>query len=150
MEVIQTTALISINATFVVQLVSFLIFVAIMNRVMFRPLREAMAKRKFRIRNLREEIGAADKQLTGIEADLAEQKRAIREEAREVNKSLEAAAGKQVAALFDETRQKSAAMRQAAEARIGGQMQAAREQVAGEARQLSTLIMQKVLQRRLS
>ena len=150
MEVIQTTALISINATFLVQLVSFLIFVAIMNRVMFRPLREAMAKRKFRIRKLHEEIGAADKKLAGIEADLAEQKRTIREEARDVNKSLEVAAGNQIAELFNETRQKTAAMRRSAEERVSGQLQVAREQVAGEARQLSTQIMQKILQRRLS
>jgi len=150
MEVIQTTALISINATFVVQLVSFLIFVAIMNRVMFRPLREAMAKRKFRMRKLQEEIGTADKELAGVEADMAEQKRLIREKALEVNLALEAAASKQIADLFTETRQKTAAMRQSAEERISGQLQAARAQVAGEAQQLSTQIMQKILQRRLS
>lgn len=150
MEVIQTNALISINATFVVQLISFLIFVAIMNRVMFRPLREVMAKRKFRMRKLHEEIGAAHKQMADIEADLVGQNRAVREEAREVNKALEAAAGKQIAELYTETRQKTADKRRSAEERISGQLQAAREQVAGEARQLSTQIMQKILQRRLS
>jgi F-type H+-transporting ATPase subunit b len=150
MEVIQTNALISINATFVVQLISFLIFVAIMNRVMLRPLRNIMAKRKFRMRTLQEEIGVADKELADIEADLAEQNRAVREEAREVNMALEAAAGKQIAELYTETRQKTADMRRSAEERISGQLQAAREQIAGEARQLSTQIMQKILQRRLS
>jgi F-type H+-transporting ATPase subunit b len=150
MEVIQTNALISINATFVVQLISFLIFVAIMNRVMLRPLREVMAKRKFRMRKLQEEIGAAHKELADIEADLVEQNRAVREEAREVNLAVEAAAGKQIAELYTETRQKTADKRRSAEERISGQLQAAREQVAGEARQLSTQIMQKILQRRLS
>jgi F-type H+-transporting ATPase subunit b len=150
MEVIQTNALISINATFVVQLISFLIFVAIMNRVMLRPLREVMAKRKFRMRKLQEEIGAAHKQMADIEADLVEQNRAVREEAREVNLAVEAAAGKQIAELYTETRQKTADKRRSAEERISGQLQAAREQVAGEARQLSTQIMQKILQRRLS
>lgn len=150
MEVIQTNALISINATFVVQLISFLIFVAIMNRLMLRPLRDIMAKRKFRMRKLQEEIGVADRELAGIEADLVEQNRVVRKEAHEVNVALEAAAGKQIAELFTETRQKTADMRRLAEERIGGQLQAAREQVAGEARQLSTQIMQKILQRRLS
>lgn len=150
MEVIQTNALISINATFVVQLISFLIFVAIMNRVMLRPLRNIMAKRKFRLRKLQEEIGTADKELVGIETDLVEQKRVVRDEAREFNLTLEAAAAKQIAELFTETRQKTAAMRQTAEARINDQMRTAREQVASEAHQLSTQIMQKILQRRLS
>lgn len=150
MEVIQTNALISINATFVVQLVSFLIFMVIMNRVMFQPLRTAMAQRKFRVRKLREEIGSAGEQLAAIETDLAEQKRAIREEAQAVNQALEAAAGEQVAAMFDETRAKTADMRRSAEGRIQAQLEVAQGQVADEARRLSTEIMQKVLQRRLS
>jgi F-type H+-transporting ATPase subunit b len=150
MEVIQTNALISINATFVVQLVSFLIFMAIMNRLMFQPLRTVMAQRKFRVRKLREEIASAGEQLAAIETDLAEQKRAVREEAQAVNQALEAAAGEQVAAMFDETRAKTADLRRSAEGRIGTQLQVARGQVAEEARRLSTEIMQKVLQRRLS
>jgi F-type H+-transporting ATPase subunit b len=150
MEVIQTNALISINATFVVQLVTFLIFMAIMNRVMFQPLRTAMAQRKFRMRKLREEIATAGEQLTAIETDLAEQKRAVREEAQAVNQALEAAAGEQVAAMFDKTRAKTADMRRSAEGRIEAQLEVAQGQVADEARRLSTEIMQKVLQRRLS
>jgi F-type H+-transporting ATPase subunit b len=150
MEVIQTNALISINATFVVQLVSFLIFMVIMNRVMFQPLRTVMAQRKYRMRKLKEEIATAGEQLVAIETDLAEQKRLVREEAREVNLALEEAAGRQIATLYDETRAKTADMRRCAEERIDAQLQAAREHVAGEARQLSTEIMQTILQRRLS
>jgi F-type H+-transporting ATPase subunit b len=150
MEVIQTNALISINATFVVQLVSFLIFMVIMNRVMFQPLRTVMAQRLFRMRKLREEIATAGEQLSAIETDMAEQKRLVREEARKVNLALEEAAGRQIAALFDETRAKTAAMRRSAEERIDAQLQAARAHVAGEARELSTEIMQKILQRRLT
>jgi F-type H+-transporting ATPase subunit b len=150
MEVIQTNALISINATFVVQLVSFLIFMVIMNRVMFQPLRKVMAQRQFRMRKLNEEIATAGEQLAAIETDLAEQKRLVLEETREVNLALEEAAGKQIAALFAETRAKTAEMRRSAEGRIDAQLQTARVQVVDEARQLSTQIMQKILQRRLS
>jgi F-type H+-transporting ATPase subunit b len=150
MEIIQTNALISINATAVVQLISFLLFVAIMNRLMFRPLRDVMAKRKFRIRKLKEDIGAAEDQLAGIEADLVDQKRHIHKEAQSVNVALEEAVGRQMAALFEDTRRKTAAMRKEAEDRIADQLRAAREQVQSEARILSTEIMQKILQRRLS
>jgi F-type H+-transporting ATPase subunit b len=150
MEVIQTNALISINATFVVQLVSFLIFMVIMNRLMFQPLRTIMAQRKFRIHKLNEEIGSAGEELAALEADLDERKRVVRQEAREVNLALEEDAGKQIDALINETRAKTAAMRQSAEKRIQAQLDAAREQVAGETRQLADQIMQKILQRRLS
>ena len=39
MEIITTNALISINATFFVQLITFLLFMVIMNRIMYQPLR---------------------------------------------------------------------------------------------------------------
>jgi F-type H+-transporting ATPase subunit b len=150
MEVILTNALISINATFVVQLVSFLIFMVIMNRIMFQPLRTIMAQRKFRVHKLQEEIGSAGEELVTMETDLAERKRLVRHEAREVNLALEEDAGKQINALFKETRSKTAAMRRSAEERLNAQLEAAREQVAGETRQLADQIMQKILQRRLS
>jgi F-type H+-transporting ATPase subunit b len=150
MELIQTNALISINATFVIQLISFLIFVAIMNRLMFRPLRDVMAKRQYRVSQLQDDIVAAQDQLAGIEADLAEQKRTVYHEAHLVNEALEEAASHQIGALFEQTREKTMAMRNDAEARLTEQLQAARTQVQDEARNLSTLIMQKILQRRLS
>jgi F-type H+-transporting ATPase subunit b len=150
MEVIQTNALISINATFVVQLVSFLIFMVIMNRIMFQPLRNIVAQRKFRVRKLKDEIGSANEELATIETDLAQRQHRVRQEAREVNRALEESTGKQVAALFDEARTKSAAIRQSAEQRIHAQVEAARERITGETRQLSNEIMEKILQRRLS
>lgn len=150
MEIIQTDALISINATLVVQLVSFLLFVAIMNRLMFRPLRDVVAKRKFRMRKLKEDVSAAEDQLAGIEADLAKQKRNLRSEAQSVNAALEEATERQIATLFEDTAQKTKVMREQAESRAAEQLRSAREQLQNEAQQLSTVIMQKILRRRLS
>jgi F-type H+-transporting ATPase subunit b len=150
MEIIQTNALISINATLVVQLVSFLLFVAIMNRLMFRPLRDVVAKRKFRMRKLKEDVSAAEDQLAGIEADLAKQKRNLRSEAQSVNAALEEATERQIVTLFEDTAQKTKVMREQAERRAAEQLQSAREQLQNEAQQLSTVIMQKILRRRLS
>jgi len=45
MQIVSNVALISINETMVVQLISFLIFLFVINRVMFRPLRESMHER---------------------------------------------------------------------------------------------------------
>ncbi|MEJ2642141.1 MAG: hypothetical protein P8010_21475 [Desulfosarcinaceae bacterium] len=150
MEIIQTNALISINATLVVQLVSFLLFVAIMNRLMFRPLRDVVAKRRFRMRKLKEDVSAAEDQLAGIEADLAKQKRNLRSEAQSVNAALEEATERQIVTLFEDTAQKTKVMREQAERRAAEQLQSAREQLQNEAQQLSTVIMQKILRRRLS
>ena len=45
MQIITNIALISINETLIVQLLSFLIFLFIINRVMIRPLRGVMSDR---------------------------------------------------------------------------------------------------------
>ena len=46
MQIISNIALISINETLIVQLLSFLIFLFIINRVMIRPLRGVMSDRE--------------------------------------------------------------------------------------------------------
>ena len=45
MQIISNIALISINETLIVQLISFLIFLFVINRIMFRPLRKTVGPR---------------------------------------------------------------------------------------------------------
>ena len=52
MQIISNVALISINETVVVQLLSFLLFLYIMNRIMFRPLRNVMAQREDHLKQI--------------------------------------------------------------------------------------------------
>ena len=66
MEIVSNIALISINETLVIQLVSFLLFVFIINRVMFRPLRSAMAERERYLARLNDEIVSAGQQMEQI------------------------------------------------------------------------------------
>ena len=56
MEIIKTTALITINETLWVQLIFFLIFLFLINRVMFRPVRRNMADREVHFLSLRQDI----------------------------------------------------------------------------------------------
>ena len=60
MQIISNIALISINETVIVQIISFLIFLYIINRIMFKPLRGVMADRENHIKSIQQDIVSAD------------------------------------------------------------------------------------------
>ena len=66
MQIISNIALISINETFIVQIISFLIFLYIINRIMFKPLRSIMADRQNHIKSIQQDIVTADNKLDDL------------------------------------------------------------------------------------
>ena len=70
MEIIATNALISINETAIVQLVSFLIFLYVMNRIMFRPLLSTISQRKELISDFQKDIISGKEDLVRVGKDL--------------------------------------------------------------------------------
>ncbi|OQY06422.1 MAG: hypothetical protein B6I22_05580 [Desulfobacteraceae bacterium 4572_123] len=61
MQIISNIALISINETLFIQLISFLIFLFIINRIMFRPLRRIIIERENHIEKINLDIIDAEK-----------------------------------------------------------------------------------------
>jgi Zn-dependent protease with chaperone function len=90
MEIIATNALISINETFLVQLGSFLIFLYVMNRIMFRPLLSTISQRKEYIADFKEKILTGKEDLDRLSRDLDREQSNIVKEANKVVLSLEA------------------------------------------------------------
>jgi F-type H+-transporting ATPase subunit b len=149
MEIVSTIALISINATLVVQLVSFLLFLLIINRVMFRPLRNTMRERAFFIETVDEEIAAADGEHTRIMALLARQERDVRREADALRRKRRDEGAAEGRRLVDRALEQIARMHREAEADVDRQMVEARQGVTREAEQLSVVLMEKILERRI-
>ena len=52
MEVVSTIGLITINETVIIELISFLIFLFLINRIMFRPLQDIMGEREAHIEDI--------------------------------------------------------------------------------------------------
>jgi F-type H+-transporting ATPase subunit b len=150
MEIIATNALISINATFVVQLISFLIFLYIMNRIMFRPLRSTMEQRDIYIDRVREEIRSGKEKLDRLAEELDAQRAQVVREADTAAKSLESEGDRQAAELIEQARQQITAMRSETEARVVDQVKHARQAIAEEVEAVTVAVMEKVLHRRLS
>lgn len=150
MEIVSTIALISINATLVVQLLSFLLFLLIINRVMFRPLRNTMRERESFIENLGREIEAADGERERIMTLLARQEREVRKEADAQRRKRRDEGAAEARRLVDGALAQIARMHREAEADVARQMTEAGKSVALEAERLSVALMEKVLERRIS
>ncbi|WP_419659520.1 AtpG3: predicted ATP synthase, subunit gamma (ATP synthase F1 sector subunit gamma) [Desulfosarcina variabilis str. Montpellier] len=149
MEIINATALISINETLFAQLISFLIFLFILNRVMIQPLLQTMEQRKDHFAIVKEDIEKAHTDLDSITKDLDEQRKSVLKEADSVVKTLEAEADKSASEVMDAARSQITALRQETEQKVEAQIKAAREQLTGEVDAITTIIMEKVLHRSL-
>ena len=150
MKIISTIALISINETLVIQLVSFLIFLFIINRIMFRPLRSVMAQRDEHIKHVQHEIATAKTNLDGMMQRMKEEEKAARDEARAKQEEIENNGLVEAESIFNEARDQIHAEKQKAQELINAQMENARLQIKEESEKLAISIIEKVLERRLA
>ena len=150
MEIISATALISINETFYIQLISFLVFLFILNRVMIQPLLGTMHQRKTYLEAVSTDIDQAQSELTHLHEDIDHQRTAVLKEANAVIYRLEEEAEHNAAEVLKSAQQQISQLRHETEARVKAELKQARSQLSGEVDALTTLIMEKVLHRRLS
>jgi F-type H+-transporting ATPase subunit b len=149
MQIVSNIALISINETLIVQLVSFLIFLFILNRVMIRPLRKVSEERQDYIGNIETDISEAEQEFERIRAEIAEKEQQARREAFALQEEIEAAGALSAGEIIDRTKSEIAQLRDEAQKELEGKLNAARQSIRSEAETLSISIMEKLLNRRL-
>lgn len=149
MEIIKTVALITINETVIVQAISFLIFMFILNRLMVAPLRNAIDDRDNYIESTRNNTLAAMRKLEELTAQIVRQESAAKQEAFELSRQLEAAGGKKATDIISEARQFITKEREKAQSDMDIQIAAARESIQAEAEWLSSTVIEKILKREL-
>ena len=150
MEIISNIALISINETLIVQLVSFLVFLFILNRVMIRPLRKVSEERQDYIGNIETDISNAEQEFDRIRAQISDKEREARREAFALQEEIEAAGARSAGEIIDKTKSEIDQLRGEAQKELEGKLAAARQSIQSEAEALSVSIMEKLLNRRLS
>ena len=150
MQIISNIALININETLIVQVISFLIFLFIINRVMFRPLRSVVADRQNHIENIQRDIVAAGKKLESLTNQIEEQEATAKTEAFMQKKKLEEAGSRQADEIFASTQKAIAADKDKALKEVDGQVLEANKYIQKESETLALSIMEKVLDRRLN
>ena len=150
MQIISNIALISINETFIVQLISFLIFLFIINRIMFRPLRNVMSERENHIDRVKNEIAANRQEVEDITRQIDSRKAEVRAEARNAAKQLEMSGVKQADEIVADAQKEIDLIKEDARRDIQQQIDRARRTLEETSETLCLLIMEKALERRVA
>ncbi|MBL7180595.1 MAG: hypothetical protein ABIK98_04895 [Pseudomonadota bacterium] len=150
MEIVSNIALITINATLVHQLVAFLIFLFIINRLMFRPLRGVMAERDSFIEKIKLDTADAAKEFERLNEELKAREAAVRTEAHGVRSELEERGSREAHAILESAREEIDALKKRTEGEVGAKIAEARKHLQKESEALAVAIMEKLLDRRLA
>ena len=150
MEIISNIALISINETLVVQLISFLIFLFIINRIMFRPLRKTMSERDDYIRKIQRDTIQAHKRVDEIVATTRQEEQDIRQAAFNVVAQMENLGKQEANDILNAAREDITAQKSQSQNEIEQELAEAMTQVQAEVQTVSFTIMEKVLNRKVT
>ena len=148
MQIVSNIALITINETLFIQVLSFLIFLFIINRVMFRPLRHTMMQRDNYIEKIQQEIEQQKDEIKKLEKTIHKKENAVISEAYKMQKKLEDAGNKEAVAIFETTHHEIEALKKKTALDIETSIAQARKYLKEESEALVLDVIEKVLDRR--
>jgi F-type H+-transporting ATPase subunit b len=148
MEIISNIALISINETLIVQVIGFLIFLFLINRIMFRPLRNVMADREIYIERVKLDIDQARNKIDTMTSQIEEQEAEVKKEAFELKEQRENIGNQQATEIFTAVRQEIADTSARVQKDIDSKIAEARKSLQNESEALAISIIEKILDRR--
>jgi len=150
MHIISNIALISINETLLVQLLSFLIFLFIINRIMFRPLQNVRSERANYMDKIKIDAQNAAKELETLTDRLKAQESSVRAQAHGLKQEIEESGSMQAAEIIASAREQIETLKETAEAEVDAQISEARKYIQKESETLAVNIMENLLERRLA
>ncbi len=150
MQIVSNIALISINETLIVQVISFLIFLFVINRIMFQPLLKTRGDRDQYLNQIAQDIVQAKEDVEQHTLELEERRNTVRSEAFEINKELEAVGNQEATDIVDAAVKEVSTIREDTTRKLEAQIVEARKQVQKEFEPLAIQIMEKILDRRIS
>ena len=150
MHIISNIALISINETLLVQLLSFLIFLFIINRIMFRPLQNVRSERANYMDKIKIDAQNAAKELETLTDRLKAQESSVRAQAHGLKQEIEESGSVEAAEIIASAREQIETLKETAEAEVDAQISEARKHIQKESETLAVNIMEKLLERRLA
>ena len=149
MHIASNVALISINATLFFQLISFLIFLFIINRLMFRPLRNVMDERDNHINKVQQEIFETKNEFENLTNQLQQQESAVKSDAFKLQKEIENTGNQKAAEILNSAIQEIETLKDRAQKAVDTQISEARKDIFKESEFLAVSIIEKVVDRRL-
>ena len=150
MHIISNIALITINETLLFQLISFLVFLFIINRIMFRPLQSVMDNRRNHMDKIQTDTVDAIKELEILTQKLKVQESEVRTEALELKREVEESGSRQAAEIFASSKKEIETLKEKAEMEVKARIAEARKHLKKESEVLVMNVMEKLLDRRLA
>lgn len=148
MQIISNIALVSINETVIIQLISFLIFLFVINRVMFRPLRDTMLERDRHIKQIQDDITTQENQIETLKNEIGKKESSVKRAAFRMRKKIEDSGGQVATAILSDTRKEIEALRKKSALEVEDMILAARKNLGQESERLVSDVIEKVLDRR--
>ncbi len=150
MQIISNIALISINETLLVQLLSFLIFLFIINRIMFRPLQNVRSERVNYMDQIKIDTQDAAKELETLTGQLKAKESTVRNQAKKLKQEVEESGSMQADEIMASAREQIETLKETAQGEVEAQISEARKHLQKESETLAVNIMEKLLERRLA
>ena len=148
MELVNTLGVITLNETLFIELISFLIFLFLINRIMFRPLRATMQERRSYINGVQDEIKESENQLVSLNQQLKDNEMAIIQEANTQRDKLRDTGSEEAEEILESTRKEIQQIKTENLEFVNRQLDEARKSISEESEKLATRIMEKILDRR--
>lgn len=149
MRIVETIELISINGTLIFQLISFLIFLFLINRIMLRPLRRQTGERQAQMDLIAEDITAANTACDDLNHQMKLQEDEVRQTASAMRDELEAAGKQAAAALIKTAREEISELMARAQKDNEAKIGAIRKELNSEAENIAQQMMVSILGRRI-
>jgi F-type H+-transporting ATPase subunit b len=118
--------LLSLDGTVVVQIVNFIVFLAIMNVIFFKPVGAAIARRRAYIDGLKHDVESLDGDVKSLRGQAETRRHAARLAADEAIAQARQAFGKETDAIVSEAQGRALEVVQQAHAQVETELQAAR------------------------
>ncbi len=141
--------MITLDLTFVIQLVNFLVLMLVLNIFLYKPIRKVMADRKGQIDGAKERAAAVDKDVQEKMALYETRLREIKSKAGAEREVLRGDALREEAAVLEKARKEAADSLSSIKAKVAKETVEAKEYLTVQARSLSLEICEKVLGRSL-
>lgn len=148
MEIIKTTALITINETLWVQMIGFLIFLFLINRVMFRRVRRNIADRETHFDTLRQDILDLKEEMGALLRQTEAEEQQLKATARQIDEDLRQEGRREARDLINTALEEISVLQQDAEQRLKASVATARLQIESSAQALIAPIIQHLMNRR--
>ncbi len=139
--------MISINATLIVQLVSFLVLLLILNRIFIRPVKRLMEERQAHARSQREQTDRLQDQAVQGESDYRHRRHEALYTATEDLSRIRSEVEEEALALLERTRNEAEALTRRLAREVEAQVDQARQELKAEIQVLARQMAERVLAR---